>query len=400
MGRPVGAKNKNTELYDASDKPIEMEPITVEEARAEKATENKSPTDFKKDLKLPEIKCLTDLKGIGPKTADRLREQGYDVEELATSRPDEIASIMGVSYAIAKGWTMEAQNAILAKITFKTASEQDIDKKLRQFHFKTGSPAFNNILGGGISTWAITGLSGRLASGKTEICHEVALDAIYNYYTCPTHYIKLEKGVKCPKCSVEASKVKAVYIETEPDTFHLDRMKQMATAKGYRDVNWDNLYVAGAEQVPTMKAQFLQYKVVQRLLEQGENIKLVIIDSFNAKIRAGWGISQMLPIRSRELAEHFNLMEFLAAKYNVAWLITCQVIGVPRPEMGLALQMKVADNYIAVGGDILLHSVNQWVALTQVKTEIWKATIFDSSYLPRTSAEFMISNKGIVDGIR
>ena len=104
-----------------------------------------------------------------------------------------------------------------------------------------------------------------------------------------------------------------------------------------------------------MKAQFIQYKLIQKAIEAGENIHLVIIDSFNAKIRS-WSRTELLPIRARELAEHFNLIEYLACKYNIAWFITCQVIAPPRKEQGLQAIVKFASEYYPVGGDSLLHS--------------------------------------------
>jgi RecA/RadA recombinase len=108
----------------------------------------------------------------------------------------------------------------------------------------------------------------------------------------------------------------------------------------------------------------------------------------------------MLPLRTRELAEHFNLMEFMAARYNVAWVLTCQCIAPPRPDQGLGAMVKFGDTFYPVGGDYLLHSVNTWIGLTQIKTDVWKATLFDNSYLPRGIAEFTITARGLIDGVR
>jgi len=108
----------------------------------------------------------------------------------------------------------------------------------------------------------------------------------------------------------------------------------------------------------------------------------------------------MLPLRRAEFGEHFQLMDYMAAKYNVAWLLTCQVMGIPDPGKQLGKLMKAGMRVFPVGGHFLLHSVNTWVSLQQIKSELWKAVLFDSSYLPRGSCEFVISKRGILDGVR
>ena len=316
----------------------------IEDLKEEKSTENKTPIDYEKDLGEDNIKRLEDLNGVGPKTAEKLRDLGYSVVGLATARPDEVGAQMKVSYSIAKGWCMQAQEAVMSKMTMKNSIDYDKEKKSKQMFLHTGSNSFNMMVagdsdyakerGGGIPTMSITGLTGRLSSGKTQICKDAVVDCIGRL------------------------KEEAVYIEPEPDTFHLDRLKEIAKYRKL-DCDWSKLFICEASQIPTAKAQFLQYKIIQRALEEGENIRLVVVDSFNAKFRAGWSRTEMLPIRSREIAEHFNLMEYLAAKYNIAWLLTCQAIAPPRPDQGLAAKVKFVDNYYPVGGDTLLHCYSE-----------------------------------------
>ena len=77
----------------------------------------------------------------------------------------------------------------------------DALKKSKVFHFKTGSGLINGMLGGGIATWAITGLSGPLATGKTMVCEDAIVDALNETgknYTCPKCYTKLAKSATVP----------------------------------------------------------------------------------------------------------------------------------------------------------------------------------------------------------
>lgn len=366
----------------------------------DKPTDEKTPSNHEEDVTngSGEMKRLEDLKGIGAVTANRLRELGYTLVGIATGRADEIAAEMKISFVVAKGWVMSAQEAILAKMVLKTATEQDREKKLKQQFIPTGSSKFNELLNGGFATMATTGLSGRFSTGKTQVIFDGLVECLAHLHRCPDCLRGLTLDATCPKCKKKAVPVEAAYIETEPNTFHLDRLKQIARLKKV-DPDWDRLFICDADQIPTAKAQFLQYKVIQKALEGGSKIAMVGIDSFTAKFRPGYSRREMLPVRTREFTEHFLLIDYLAAKYNVAWVLSCQVIGAPDPGQQHGGTMKTGDiaGFYPVGGEYLLHSVNAWLGFQQVKTELWKATLYDSSYLPRQSRDFMLAPAGIIN---
>jgi DNA repair protein RadA len=362
----------------------------LEMLKKEKGTDEKTPSEMEKDVsnlsvsgETKESKAVKEdakkgkgewgIPGIGQVTEGKLRALGYtNVLAIATARPDEISAELGIGYPTAKTWVQYAQDRVLAKMKPVNAVDYDKEMKAKTIFIKTGSSNVNNLLGGGIATMATTGLSGRFATGKTQIVNDAVTDCIGRL------------------------KEEAAIIETEPGTVHLDRLKQIATLKKL-DCDWSKLWIFPADQIPTVKAQFLQYRLIQKLLEEGHKIRLVAVDSFTAKFRPGYSRREMLPVRTREFTEHFLLIDFLAAKYNIAWLLTCQVIGAPDPGQQHGSQMKTGDVFYPVGGEYLLHSVNTWVGLSQIKTELWQAVLFDSSYLPRGSREFMLSPSGIQD---
>src|SRR3989304_5385548 len=106
MARTKGSLNKNKD--DSEGTPEQLE-TPEEDLKKEKATDSKSPTDHEADLGTEgEIKRLEDLNGIGPITAQKLRDFGYSVVGIATGRADEIAAEMKVTYTVAKGWVMQA----------------------------------------------------------------------------------------------------------------------------------------------------------------------------------------------------------------------------------------------------------------------------------------------------
>ena len=391
--------------------------------------------DFEEETEEGSVKRLEDIAGIGPAAANKLRLLGYTVMGLATARPDVVAAEMGVTQTIAKAWCSVARDAALAKMDVYTAEEYNEEQKAKQIFIKTGSSEFNDMLGGGIPTGSITGTSARFSSGKTQIEFDCIVDVLTNIFVCPKCHCQItklgdscgrkdKKGVICDGVGVHA---KAALIETEPDTFHLSRLQEIARGRGLNNIIWSNLFIFPAKQIPTAKAQWLQYKVIQRLLE-GTKAKLpveekkrpdgtilvkgqkevkeklpepiifVAVDSMNAKFRDGWSESQQLPIRTRELASHFTIMEYLAATYNVAWYLTHQVIAPVRPEQGLKMKVKFKlEEYYPVGGDLLLHEVNNWIALASVGGDVEEAELYDSSWLPKGSCYFMLTSKGLVN---
>lgn len=347
----------------------------INDLKKEKTTDDKLPSDQDKETEDKSLKRLEDLNGVGPVTARKLKGLGYTLLGVATGRADEIAAEMKISFSQAKAWVMAAQEAALCKMVMKNGVEIDKERKSKIQLIKTGSDKFNNLLGGGIHTGETTGLCGAFSVGKSQICFNAIVDCIGRL------------------------KRKAVYIETEPNTFHADRLKEIAACKKL-DINLEDVYVCESKQIPTAKAQYLQYKVIQKELEKGADIGLVCIDSFTAKFRPGYSRREMLPVRTREFTEHFLIIDYLASKYNIAFLLTCQVIGAPDPGQTLGIKMKTGDGFYPVGGMYLLHSMTTWVSLQQIKSELYKAMLFDSSYLPRNTCEFMLTRGGLSDGIK
>jgi len=92
----------------------------------DKPTDKKVPADQEREVVNGKtMKRLEDLPGLGPKTAEKLRELGYSFVGLATGRADAISAEMGpsVSQAKAIGWVKAAQEAILSIIEPKTGNQ-------------------------------------------------------------------------------------------------------------------------------------------------------------------------------------------------------------------------------------------------------------------------------------
>jgi len=111
---------------------------------------------------------IEDLPGVGPSTADKLREGGYlSVESIATASPAELSEISEISESTAKKIIKAAREA--ADVGgFKTGRDIfEARKDIRKLSFRV--PELDALLGGGMESQAIDGLY-RDESGAIVMC--------------------------------------------------------------------------------------------------------------------------------------------------------------------------------------------------------------------------------------
>ena len=113
-----------------------------------------------------EIKELEDLPGVGPTTADKLRDAGYDtIMSIAVAPAREIADSSGMTESGAQKAIIASRNAM--DMGFMTGSEL-VSKRKNIEKLTTGSKNFDELLGGGIETQSITETHGEFGSGKSQ----------------------------------------------------------------------------------------------------------------------------------------------------------------------------------------------------------------------------------------
>lgn len=328
---------------------------------------------------------LTEIKGIGDKKAEELKKLGIcTAEDLAILHPRELASVLGISWKSALEIINDAQNKCIQEAVELYTLKQTEERLKRSRKFiSTGSKQLDNLLGGGVRTDAITMVYGEFATAKTQLAFQLMVNALAQY---------------------ENSKV--VYIETESGSFSPERLKEIKPTVGNLASFDERVYHVPARTIATPEHQYLAYIRVKKLLEAGEPIILIVVDSFTKVFRAFYQTREQLGDRSRELARHFCLLDMLASKYNLAVFLTSQVMGQPTSEqeqvkaVGMPEYIKFGlKGHKVWGGDTLTHNATYILATSRTKKETWKAVLVDAPDRPQGEAYFTIRPEGIRDAV-
>ncbi|MHB8584377.1 MAG: DNA repair and recombination protein RadA [Thermoplasmatota archaeon] len=143
-----------------------MPPIAAKDTKkeAEKAAE-REPSDKDKEKAPAKKYDLSDLAGVGPATADKLREAGFgDLLSIAVASPSELVEAADLGEAVAAKVIADARR--LADVGGFETGDVILDRRQHVGKLKTGAKALDELLGGGIETQSITEFYGEFGSGK------------------------------------------------------------------------------------------------------------------------------------------------------------------------------------------------------------------------------------------
>ena len=308
---------------------------------------------------------LEDLPNVGEKTAEKLRDAGFaDMMRLATATAKELSVKAEIGEGVAEKVIEAARKA--EKIDFETAF--DVAERRKEIgRITVGSTAFDELIGGGIETQAITEVFGEFGSGKSQISHELAV----------TVQLPLEQGGLDAEC---------VYIDTE-NTFRPERIQQISDRFGLdHEEVLQKIHIARAF---NSSHQLLMAEKINELIQSGCNVKLVIVDSLMAHFRAEYVGREALAVRQQKLNQHLHVLQQIANTYNVAIFITNQVQA--RPDAFFGSPTK------ATGGHVLGHASTYRIWLKKGLAGKRIARLVDSPHLPEGEAVFKVTTDGIVD---
>jgi len=311
------------------------------------------------------IENIEDLPGVGPATADKLRESGFtDLMDVAVVSPQELATIAEIGLPTATKIIQEAGKQV-QKDEFKTGNEL-YEKRQQVGKISTGSKTFDELLGGGFESQAIIELFGEFGSGKTQIAHQL----------CIIVQLPKEKG------GLEGH---AFYIDTE-NTFRPERIKQMA--EGYE---LDPEEVLAKIHVARAYNSSHQMLLVDKVRELSKDLpaRLLVVDSLTAHFRAEYVGRGTLADRQQKLNRHMHDLLRWSDLNNGVVCVTNQVAAKPDAFFG--------DPTRPIGGHIVGHTATFRVYLRKSKGPKRIARLIDSPHLPEGEAVFSIIDKGVRD---
>lgn len=323
---------------------------------------------------MAEKMTIEDLPGVGPATADKLREAGYtSIEAIAVASPAELAAAAEVGENTASKIVAGAKKC--SNIGGFETGDTVFERRKTIGKLKTSSSALDELLGGGVETQSITEFYGEFGSGKTQVAHQLAVNA-----QLPPEQGGLGGAV--------------VMIDTE-NTFRPERIAQMVKGlKGGEDLEPEeflkNIHVARAY---NSNHQILLVESASELAEKMRDserpVKLIIVDSLTAHFRSEYVGRGTLADRQQKLNKHMHDLMRFGDINNAAIVVTNQVQAKPDAFFG--------DPTRPIGGHIVGHTATFRIYLRKSKGEKRIARLVDSPNLPEGEAIFSVTTEGLRD---
>ena len=335
---------------------------------------------------------LEDLPGVGPATAEKLRDNGYDsYQGLAVASPGELSNTADVGESSAADIIKAARQA--ADIGgFETGSDV-LQRREKIGKLEWLVPEVDEMLGGGVETQSITEVYGEFGAGKSQVTHQLAVNV----------QLPREQG------GLEGS---AIFIDTE-DTFRPERIDDMVrgldeevieamleqreiegTANDEETLEalvadvLDKIHVAKAF---NSNHQMLLAEKAQELTAENEEtdwpVRIVCVDSLTAHFRAEYVGRGQLADRQQKLNKHLHDLSRIADLYNTAILVTNQVASNPDSFFGDPTQ--------PIGGNILGHKSTFRMYLRKSKGDKRIVRLVDAPNLADGEAVMRVVNDGL-----
>jgi DNA repair protein RadA len=294
---------------------------------------------------------IDELPGVGPSTANKLRELGFNtVESLAMATVREL-----VQAGIGEQKAFEIVNVARSSSSLSFIRVDELAEKRQSVsRLTTGSKKLDVLLGKGVETQSITEFYGEYGSGKSQIAHQL----------CVNVQLPLENG------GLDGG---ALYVDTE-NTFRTERIAPMAQHVGLEvDKAFRNIILENAD------------KIIKE-----NNIRLIVVDSLTAHFRSEYIGRESLAERQQKLNQHMHKLIKLARAFNAVALVTNQVMASPDVFLDEAVR--------PVGGHIVAHTSHTRIFLRKAKRgPVRIARLVSSPYLPEGECLFKITENGIED---
>jgi DNA repair protein RadA len=318
-----------------------------------------------KDMTELEELTTTSLPGTSAGTIKKILAVDITtIKDLADQNPKLLAKEAGMGEDT-------AEKAIKTAISLVeegwVTGKQVHEKNLNRQRLHTGSKALDKLLHGGIEEQTTTEIAGKNGSGKTQLCHTLAVMV----------QLPVEEG---------GLDGKAVWIDTE-GTFRPERILEICESRG---LDGDKIL----EGIIYGEAYHSQHQkmLINALPRQctAHNIKLVIVDSVMAHLRGEYLGRGMLSERQNLLSDMLKRLGKIARTHNLTVVYTNQMMDDP----GKLFQRAAGK---AVGGNIMGHAAFTRMEIRKGRLEKRIVALTKSPYLPEGEIVVRITERGVED---
>ncbi|WP_435097628.1 DNA repair and recombination protein RadA [Halorubrum sp. N11] len=335
---------------------------------------------------------LEDLPGVGPATADKLVENGFEsYQSIAVASPGEMSNTADIGESSASDIINAARDA--ADVGGFETGAAVLERREEIGKLSWQIDEVDDLLGGGIETQSITEVYGEFGSGKSQVTHQMAVNV-----QLPAEHGGLNGG--------------CIFIDSE-DTFRPERIDDMvrglddeilADEMERREIEgtpsdeaaMEELIEAFLDQIHVAKAfnsnhQILLAEKAKELAGEHEEsewpIRIVCVDSLTAHFRAEYVGRGELADRQQKLNKHLHDLMRLGDLFNTAILVTNQVASNPDSYFGDPTQ--------AIGGNILGHASTFRMYLRKSKGDKRIVRLVDAPNLADGEAVMRVQGEGL-----
>ena len=335
---------------------------------------------------------LETLPGVGPATADKLIEAGYETyQSIAVASPGELSNTADIGSSTASDIINAAREA--ADVGGFETGATVLERREEIGKLSWQIDEVDDLLGGGIETQSITEVYGEFGSGKSQVTHQMAVNV----------QLEPENGGLDGGC---------IFVDSE-DTFRPERIDDMvrglddeilADEMERREIEgtpsdeeaMEELIEAFLDQIHVAKAfnsnhQILLAEKAKELAgehEEGEwPIRIVCVDSLTAHFRAEYVGRGELADRQQKLNKHLHDLMRIGDLFNTAILVTNQVASNPDSYFGDPTQ--------AIGGNILGHASTFRMYLRKSKGNKRIVRLVDAPNLADGEAVMRVQGEGL-----
>lgn len=308
-----------------------------------------------KSVKTPEASFLDTVKGVGPSTQQRLKAAGFGTKEtIALATRSELKQISGIAEKTADLLIRMAQAKFDLGLKKGTVLAEEGKSRI---YLTTGSSTFDGLIGGGLESGSITEFAGENGCGKTQVCHQLAVNCIKH----------LDRDV--------------IWIDTE-GTFRYSRIIQMAEAFGL-----DPTAVLDRITVGRAYNSEHQMALTEEALTTVPDAGIIIVDGLMSHFRSEFAGRSSLAERQQLIGKYLAFMVKRAEMLNMVAVITNQVSATPDNFFG--------DPNKPIGGNIVGHTVTTRIRLYKGKDIKRTAHLKKSPEHPDKKIEFAVTTEGI-----